>query len=191
MKGRNKVYPYVVVLKQKNRRSVELVGLIASFIFLIIMGQRFTTGKDLLLNALITLAFTGMLIQNILRFRKGQKTDLTPLFWIAAFSLSLVPPRSYMALFFFILAILYRSATRPQEIGFSSEEIVFDGIFPKKVNWAELTNVLIKDGILTMDYKNNKLFQKETDELEEEDDDEVTEEEFNAYCREHISAKTQ
>jgi hypothetical protein len=40
---------------------------------------------------------------------------------------------------------------------------------------------MLKDGILTMDFRNNKLFQKETDDSDDPDYD-GSEEEFNQYC---------
>jgi hypothetical protein len=51
--------------------------------------------------------------------------------------------------------------------------------FPSKiVEWAELNNVVLKDNILTIDFKNDKLIQAEID-VESYD---VDDEEFNAYC---------
>jgi hypothetical protein len=43
--------------------------------------------------------------------------------------------------------------------------------------------VVLKDGILTLDFMSNKVLQFETDELDDEDEEEVTEEEFNAFCQ--------
>ena len=56
------------------------------------------------------------------------------------------------------------------------------GLFPKKISWSELNNVIIKDDLLTMDFNNNKIFQRYTDD-EEDDEYEVESEEFNDYCR--------
>jgi hypothetical protein len=44
-----------------------------------------------------------------------------------------------------------------------------------------LNNVIIKDDLLTMDFKNNKVFQRYTDD-EEDDEYEVESDEFNEYC---------
>jgi hypothetical protein len=62
---------------------------------------------------------------------------------------------------------------------------VKSGLFPKKINWNELNNVVIKDDLLTIDFKNNTLFQAYTDD-EEDDEYEVGDDEFNAYCRERL-----
>lgn len=188
MREGNKTFPYVVVLKQRNRRSVEAVGLIAGLIFMLLLVQRLLESDVWYLYLLIGLAGGGMLAQNFLRYRKGKTTQLRPLFLVAGLSLALLPPFQVSALFFLALALLFPAAIRPQEIGFSDDGILFGGLFGKTLKWSELNNVMIRDGMLTMDYKDNRLFQKETDDLDEEEDDEVTEEEFNAYCRERLSS---
>ena len=57
------------------------------------------------------------------------------------------------------------------------------GVDPKIIHWEDLNNVVLKDGILTLDFQSNKVLQFETDELDDEDEEEVTEEEFNAFCQ--------
>jgi hypothetical protein len=46
---------------------------------------------------------------------------------------------------------------------------------------------MIKDGILTLDYKNNKLFQAETDDDEDNEEYEVSEDEFNRWSGEQLA----
>lgn len=72
-----------------------------------------------------------------------------------------------------------------KEIGFSHKEIMIKGFFKKRINWEELNQVIIKDDIITIDFKNNKLIQSETDD-EEDDDYEVGDDEFNTFCRNRI-----
>ncbi|HKG67554.1 MAG TPA: hypothetical protein VKA92_01705, partial [Segetibacter sp.] len=50
--------------------------------------------------------------------------------------------------------------------------------------WNEINNALIKDGLITIDLKNNKLFQKEIDGHVSAD----IEKEFNDFCKQHIHA---
>jgi hypothetical protein len=58
-------------------------------------------------------------------------------------------------------------------------------LYPKKINWNELNNVVIKDDLLTIDFKNNTLFQAYTDDADD-DEYEVGDDEFNAYCGERL-----
>jgi hypothetical protein len=44
---------------------------------------------------------------------------------------------------------------------------------------------MLKDDILTMDFRNNKLFQKETDD-EADPDYDGSEDEFNQFCKKNL-----
>ena len=60
----------------------------------------------------------------------------------------------------------------------TADGVAIQNIFTKHYTWAELGNVIIKDGLLTVDCKNNRLFQKETS-------DEITDQneaKFNEFC---------
>ncbi|OYY22402.1 MAG: hypothetical protein B7Y69_06810, partial [Sphingobacteriia bacterium 35-40-8] len=58
--------------------------------------------------------------------------------------------------------------------------------FPKKhILWEELNNVVIKDGLLTIDFKNNKLLQKEIQSGSNAKD----EQDFNEFCRNKLQPK--
>lgn len=62
---------------------------------------------------------------------------------------------------------------------FGDDEIIFN-IFPKKnIEWSQLNNVILKDGILTMDFKNNRLLQ----EIVLIKDIDFTEADFNNFCK--------
>ena len=71
------------------------------------------------------------------------------------------------------------------EIGFSESEIVKKVLNSKKYKWSEFNNILIKDDLLTMDFKNNSVFQAYTDD-EENDEYDVEGEEFNNYCKKRL-----
>ena len=82
---------------------------------------------------------------------------------------------------FILLAILERQAKFPLEIGFSESQVVFNTMLKKKYDWSQLSNVVLKDGLLTIDFHNNHLLQREVE--DEEDEEDVPEEEFNEFCR--------
>jgi hypothetical protein len=184
MRSNNKVYDYVVVLKQKNRRSVELIGLMAFAVFLaILLHHLITTDQHRIIVGLITLTSIGLFTNGLIQFKRRKKPDLIIAFVLASIVLLILLKLKWIAGLYLFLGSVYRKSVKPQEIGFSPEIIVVDGLYQKQINWSELNNVLIKDGLLTMDYKNNKLFQQETADLDDDEDDDVTEEEFNAFCQ--------
>ena len=73
-----------------------------------------------------------------------------------------------------------------REFGFSKNKIQENGIFGRKINWSDLNRVVIKDDLLTIDFKNNKLLQCYVDD-EDDEEYEVEEDEFNTYCENQIA----
>jgi hypothetical protein len=180
------VFPYIVVLKQKHRRSAWLIGMLAAFVFILLLVARLIQRpQDWLFLLLTIIGFFGLLIFEVLQFRKKGKTEMNLVYFVAVASLFLLEPIGILA--YMAVAFTGFLSTRPEEIGFSEQEIVFARLFSKKIQWSELNNALIKDGILTLDYKNNRLFQAETDDDEDNEDYDVSEEEFNAFCREQLA----
>ncbi len=54
--------------------------------------------------------------------------------------------------------------------------------FPwKKCQWEQLSNVILKDNILTLDFKNNKLFQAEIENTD------IDQDQFNAFAKNHLT----
>ena len=181
------IFPFVVVLRQKNRKRVELLGLISAIIFLLILSIRiYEYPSSRIFNLLVFVSVSGMTIYQVRQFLKSKKLSMRPVYLVAALSLLLIPPVSGFLLFFLAMALLEKFALMPEEIGFGEKEIVISGLWPKKIRWSELNNVIWKDGIITIDYKNNNLLQRETDDDEEDEDYDATEEEFNDYCEEQL-----
>lgn len=61
----------------------------------------------------------------------------------------------------------------------SENEIVWSGVFSKSYKWEEIDNLILKDGLLTIDLNNNKLIQAEIVYDEEESS-------FNNFCQKHL-----
>src|SRR6185369_3529637 len=128
MRRDSKIFPYVVIIKQKGRRRIEILGIISSLIFILILLQRiYEYPSARIINFLVCVSVSGMLVYNILQFRKGKKISLRPLHIVAFLALLLIPPINWFLLFFIIMALLEKMALTPEEIGFSDEEIVFSG----------------------------------------------------------------
>jgi hypothetical protein len=85
-------------------------------------------------------------------------------FWIAAIPL--------------IFDILNTISTRKLIAFFSEDKIAYPSFPPKTINWNNLNNVILKDGLLTIDFKNNKLIQQAVD----NGNSVVDEKEFNDFC---------
>ena len=68
-----------------------------------------------------------------------------------------------LSVLFLVAAILEKKVKLAQQIHVDEEGVSFSHFTVKKDNWKELVNVILKDGLITIDYKNNRLFQKETE----------------------------
>jgi hypothetical protein len=89
----------------------------------------------------------------------------------------------WLAISVILLAILYFIAIRKLSILFTEKKILYPSIPVKQINWIEVNNVILKDGLLTVDFKNDKLVQQYIDETTIA----VNEAEFNDFCRQQLS----
>ena len=90
----------------------------------------------------------------------------------------------WMALCVIIVATLYTISLRNLIVYVNPDQIIYPS-FPKKIlNWNDLNNIILKDGLLTIDFKNNKLAQAEV--IKGDKDNALNEQEFNDFCRNHL-----
>ena len=92
-----------------------------------------------------------------------------------------MPFLPWLGALFFLQSFLEYQVKRPLEIGFSGKQVVINSLFKRSYVWTDFNNVVLKDGLLTLDFKNNRLLQKEV--VDEEDEDDADEAEFNDYCQ--------
>ena len=105
---------------------------------------------------------------------------------LAAYGWYIQPKGLLIALVYLVAALLEKQVKFPDEVAFDNEEIVFNS-FPKKFYpWNTFRNIVLKDGLLTIDFMNNKLIQKELESTTTKKE----EEEFNEFCRARLSPVT-
>ena len=180
------VYQYVVTLRNTSRRYIDRfslgVLLISVFFFLReqVIHPRIQYG-----HLLCSLLIAGMVGRNLL-IRRNQ-ADRTVFYssalFIAAIGWVVMPFNQWLVLPFGLMGIFERQAKIPLEIGFSDHKIVFNTLLRRKYQWNDFNNIVLKDDLLTLDFKNNRLLQRET--VDEEGD--AGEDEFNDYCREQLA----
>lgn len=182
------VFDYLITLKKKNQHFIDwfnyLLYLIAISTFLY-TSVVFKTNKWLF----IIISFFMILWWGYSWYLKKIKAEIpyyrTGLFFAvyAWYQDPLFLP--WLSFFYAIIALLERQAKFPSEIGFSEELIVVNSFPKKKYSWNEINNALIKDGILTVDFKNNMLIQKEI----EDDVSTELETEFNHFCQQQLQLR--
>jgi hypothetical protein len=173
-------YDYVVLLKRENAGKTDLVSvllLIFSIISFCYVQVRSGISGFLTISAII---LTLGLLVNLYSYRKKKEMQFRNWLFAAALFWLGMPYFQWLFLAFVLFALLEAQAKYPLEIGFYSGGIVLNSLFKKKFPWASFQSVVLKDGLLTLDFRDNKLIQKE---VLDDDEPDAPEDEFNEYCR--------
>lgn len=87
----------------------------------------------------------------------------------------------------FLLGVMFSYATKVKTVCFSELQIIYPSFPRKKISWNQLNNAILKDGLLTIDLKNNKLIQQFIDDKNAV----IDEKEFNDFCRQQLATSNQ
>jgi hypothetical protein len=82
---------------------------------------------------------------------------------------------------------LYVISVRKLTVVFRPDHISYPFVFNKTIHWQELSNVILKDGLLTIDFKNNRIIQQLIDKTYPS----ANEKEFNEFCRSRLIVPVQ
>ena len=175
-----RTYDYIVTLKSaKNYKAFDLITQLLLLIAVAMIGQHLLNTAAKNSTTFITIVLlAGIIITGTYSKITGNSYRFALMWSAMCFFIVL---NSWMGIAFLVLAILERQVKFKQEIGFDEEGLTLNS-FPKKTyKWHEVNNVILKDGIITIDLYNNKIIQKEL-----EDEADGLEGEFNDFCRSHL-----
>lgn len=190
-----KTYDYIIVLKTPDYKVIDLMSqlmlllAVAGFTFVAFMSLS-QANMILPVSESWLLLFFCSLIIGWWIFSFGQaKRGVIPYYrfalMFAAWGWFVVPGGKLVAIIYLIACFLEKPVKVPPEVAFDGVEIVFNS-FPKKILlWPNVNNVVLKDGLLTIDLKNNTLIQKHVNDPVEKQ----VEHEFNDFCKEQFSHK--
>jgi hypothetical protein len=182
------VYDFVVVLRDTHGRAVRRAGALLSLLGTAVLAYRWQAYPEAGAGIVFLTGCALLTMRNLVRMRRHQPVRHWPALALAGAGLLLVPPFHPAGLAFLALARLEAFALRRTEVGFSAEGIRFNGPGGRRHAWTELRNVVLRDGLLTIDLHDNRLFQRYADD-QADDDYEAGEDEFNRYCRERLAAR--
>lgn len=176
-----RVYDFVIELKRPSYRLIngvsQLMYLLSIVVFCLILFQ-----KEAVRPIVLYITIIGIIlwwIYCLIAEKKNHQPYYRMGLLMAAAGWFFISNGRWITLIYVIAAILEKQAKFPQEIAFADDEIVFNS-FPKQhYAWSDMKNVILKDGIITVDFKNNKLLQKEIQSGSTAQD----EKEFNEFCR--------
>jgi hypothetical protein len=185
-------YKYVAILKQRDHRAIDILTILlcgSSAAIFLFTAVRTGLTSDYVFYLLAALIFAGLIFNAVTRFFRTRPPFYRFLLGFAAVGWFLMPIKiSWIGLIFAILIFLEAQAKHVVEIGFDTDCIVFNTLFSRRFHWSDFNNIILRDGLLTVDFKNNRLIQREI--ADDVEDDDADEDEFNAFCREQLNAAT-
>lgn len=180
----NHLYTYIIVLRNETSRYVNITGFLLVVGSAILFIREMVVRNEVVLPYLLGVLFiAGLLLWNVyVYYRLDKEIYYSKALLIAGLVWMKMPYLEWLIFVFVLLALLEYQAKLSPEIGFSQEHIVFNNLLKKRYHWQEIEHVILKDGLLTIDFRNNKLFQREIDSGENE----ASEKEFNDWCAAHL-----
>ncbi len=91
----------------------------------------------------------------------------------------------WVAITIALLILLYTISIRKLIVTINANQIIYPSWPKRKIDWQNLNNIILKDGLLTIDFKTDKIIQH----LINEKETAVDEKEFNDFCREKLNRK--
>jgi hypothetical protein len=192
---------YKFQIKQKDRLKIlPVLHLLVALIFIIDLSHvPANTIKDWIFYAVYFIAFIFLLIAGI--FYKKILNNVSRHFRLLSFEsilflagsvyfwskgLSLVALSHAILAGVLILFMIYlRRIEHGELIVVSESNVILPGLTGHRiVEWGQLTNVIKRDDLLTLDFKNNKLMQ-----VQIINSNDVPENEFNQFCRQQLQEK--
>lgn len=89
----------------------------------------------------------------------------------------------WIAVIIFLLGVIAFMAQRSLQVLINTQSVEYPSLPNKSFQWTDLSNVILKDGLLTIESKNNRLVQQYIDDKKTN----VNEQEFNEFCRQQLN----
>jgi hypothetical protein len=181
----DKPFDYVVILKRTNEKYIDRISfLLCVFAILAFVYVQLRVFRVNLIFCIAVFFILFGLVLNAIEAKRGKKVRyknwllIAGIFWVA------MPWLQWISILYGLFSFLEYQAKYPLEIGFKNDLVLINSLFKRKFSWSDFENIILKDGLLTLDFKNNTIFQKE---VLDDDEPDADEDEFNKYCREQLS----
>ena len=133
------------------------------------------------------LLVTLLIIHFIVKNTKTRNTSLYSFISVLSAAITwMIIGKWWVALLCFALSALYQISRKPLQVLFNPDKINYTSFPVRAIQWNELNNVILKDGILTIDFRNNKIVQAEIDDVSNT----INEKEFNDFCSQQLKDKS-
>jgi len=179
---------YVFVLKNEKTNNHFLINLILvffnfmAFAFLLINDEK-RIGQNLALLFAIVISgfYLFLVVINIILKKITPEIYHRVVFWLCA-TVWIKEGFWWLSILIFIFVLFEILSHRKLIIIVTDNKIILPSLFQKQVKWEDLNNFILKDELLTLDFKNNKLLQH----LIQNEEEKVDEKEFNDFCKSRL-----
>ena len=183
----DKDFDYVVTLKKNTDRPFSIIChilmLLSVAAFLYALAREWQSGYKKDYRLIVVTALSIAWWMRLLVGKKEGKPYFRIGFFLIAIGWFFEPLHQvFIGIFYTVAALLEKQVKFPAEIGVDNNGVLFNTLPKKSYPWNDIRHILIKDNLLTIDFKNNRLLQKEIAANVPED----LEKEFNTYCRTHL-----
>jgi hypothetical protein len=180
-----KVYEYIIVLKKRsfvfiNRVSLLMITIAALLLSVQVILHGYQNTLIYITIILLMVAWTAF---TMLKNKKGRPSLYRISLLLGAWGIFIQPYLSWLAFVYVAAAVLEKQVKFPEEIAFDNDEVIINSFPKKRYTWDAFQNIVLKDGLLTLDYKNNTLFQKQIESSVEKE----LEDAFNLFCQERLN----
>ncbi|HMR83266.1 MAG TPA: EbsA family protein [Niabella sp.] len=180
------MYQFIIPNKKIVTYQVFAYGIIILNLLGLFLAQPFTGTKTFNI-APAAIAVVLIIIWDVYRYKKkgtlqsiGMLILIGGIFWLSM-------GYTYLLLLDIFLWVLYMISKRRMVIAADTSRVMYPSFPEKKVAWQDISNIVLKDDVLTIDMKNNKIYQH----LIEYADKEINEAEFNDFCRKQLMVNGQ
>jgi hypothetical protein len=169
---------YLIELKDMQATRKSNIGLLLSILAIIIFLTRWDTAREnYYIDFIIAFVILTGLVYNKF-FSVGKKKIPYRFFFIAAAAgLGLLYPFHFLSIAYLILAFAEAPLNRRHTVAFSNDGVLIKSWKKDFYAWSQLQSSILKDGLLTLDFKNNRILQKEIVGASD-----ISESDFNVWC---------
>jgi hypothetical protein len=118
----------------------------------------------------------------IKKYNQGNYLDQVVMFVLAGCWFGL--QNYFMVAALVVLGVLYHLSLEKLQFVFTSEKVMKLNFPGKEFEWNSFNNLILKDNILTLDFKNNKLIQAEIEKSQH-----INEQQFNSFAKSKLNAQ--
>lgn len=169
--------------KIKSYRTIALIVLMLNLAIFILMlfydVYRYEAASAILLVGI----YIFMRLYFIRKYQHGNYLDQVLLFVLAGCWLGL--QNYYMAAGLVIVGVFYHLALQKLQLIFTNQKVMKLNYPQKEYLWNTFNNVILKDNILTLDFRNNHLIQAEVEEPKN-----INEKQFNLFVKERLNQQS-